>query len=119
MPNLIALFKAKYGVSNYVISELLCISAHHVKQHLDHDSFSCGQNKHINKIDLLIKNLIRESTILGDYAPFLAVLKHDAEQRELVIDDHLANIISLNDKLSYYDKMTFKQRLKFLFVNKK
>lgn len=113
--NLIAYFKAKFGVSNKSIAGLLNITSVQVKDCLINDTFTPKQTDLVSRLNIIIERMIEESELLQEQSPYLLVLEHEKDMQEMEITRLLASNADLSKEINGYKYMGFFKRLLFLF----
>jgi hypothetical protein len=113
----LARFKAKYGVSNDMAAYLFQEHSRDVREWaMKGAPFHIEQA--VGRIEGIIEHIRKEGELLGDHAPLIQVLKHDKEILNKSINEANNKILYLVDEISKVERMTFIQRLKFLFTSK-
>lgn len=118
MDNKLAHFKAKYGASNTMMASLLQADLDSVRDWAARDTTPPYIDTKIDALDRFVARMISEGKLLGDQAPIIQVLEHNAGVMARENEGLSTSITVLSHKIKLYEGLNFWGRLVFLFSPK-
>ena len=112
--NELATFKAKFAVSNHMLSCFLAVKHDGMRDWVENDTAPEEVVQLIKRTSALIERFIQENEALAGEGPYIQTLNHQIEVQLDVIFEKQAKITQLKGRIYNIERLGFWGRLKFL-----